>query len=1001
MGNKGKTKEQLLDELAALRQRIIELEKSESERKQAEEKGKQHIHNLAFLSETAVSLVELSPEEDIYKFAGEKLKELIGDCIIFVNSFNEASASFCVRAVIGIEDHLDTITKLLGKHPVGISTPINDEARTGLTSGKLQKVPGGLYTLAVGTIPEDICKTIENLLGTGDAYSMGFTWRGELFGSASFLMRKGAELRDPSIIETFVHQASVALQRRQANEALQKARDELEIQVRERTVELTKTNEILRGKIDERKQAEEKLRESERKYRELTDLLPQSVFEIDLSNKFTFANSCALESFRYTMQDFEKGINAFQLFIPEDHEKLTANIQRRLRGEDIGGTEYTALRKDGSTFPMLVYTAPVIHGNRPAGLRGIAIDLTERKQAEEALRESERKYRLLVDGASNPITLYDTNGMLLLMNTRAAKTLGSVPDAYVGKSIYELYPSAADMALERIRQVAESGESHAFETVIEHGSRREWFWSSFQPVSDTTGKVFAVQIITYDITREKQAREALEESEAKYSALVERAEDGVVIIQDKVYKFANKAYQTIFGYTNDELVGMHFLDLVAPESRKLAVIIQARRIAGKDVLPAYELKVRCKDGTIKELESSGAIINYQGKPASMGIVRDVTKRKQAEERLQESEQKFRALTEQSSNMIFISTNGRVVYANKKCEEVMGYTREEFYAPDFYFFVLIAPESRPLVEQSFRKHSEGKEVTPYEYNLITKDGSRIDALFFSKLITYQGKPSIMGTVTDITEIKRAKEMLQEAYEKEVKLRQAVETEMNKRIEFTRALVHELKTPLTPIMSSSELLLDELQNEPWLNLVTNIHRSASKLNSRIDELFDLTRGEMGMLTLNLKPINMLDLLRSVADEMAPAASSSQQYLVLNTPSSLPTITADENRLRQIMTNLLINAFKFAPLGGKITLEAKQMDTAVIVAVQDTGPGIDKSEQQRLFDPYYRLSSDRERFSGLGLALCKAMVELHGGKIWVESKMGKGSTFSFSIPLEVPSP
>jgi signal transduction histidine kinase len=183
-----------------------------------------------------------------------------------------------------------------------------------------------------------------------------------------------------------------------------------------------------------------------------------------------------------------------------------------------------------------------------------------------------------------------------------------------------------------------------------------------------------------------------------------------------------------------------------------------------------------------------------------------------------------------------------------------------------------------------------------------------------------------------------------------------------------------------------------------LAKNIYRGALNLNNRVEELLDLAKGELGMLTLRYGTVAPLQLLRQVFDDTTPLASSRGQSLNLDVPPSLPQIWADEDRLRQVMLNLLNNAFKFTPKGGKITLRAKEMDANLIVEVEDTGPGISE-EQQRLFQPYHRLESDRERLSGLGLglALSKMVVELHGAQIWAKSQKGKGSTFGFSLPLD----
>jgi len=245
-------------------------------------------------------------------------------------------------------------------------------------------------------------------------------------------------------------------------------------------------------------------------------------------------------------------------------------------------------------------------------------------------------------------------------------------------------------------------------------------------------------------------------------------------------------------------------------------------------------------------------------------------------------------------------------------------------------------------------------------------------------------------------------LKELYEHEKDLREKLEEEMHKRVEFTRALVHELKTPITPVLAGSELLLEEIKEERLRGLVQSIGRGASNLNRRIDELLDLARGEIDTLQLQSESVEPLPLLQEIGYEVGPMVLRGEQSLNVELPSTLGTVWADRERLRQIVLNLLNNAFKFTPAGGTITLKAREDGANLVVEVEDTGPGISKEDQKRLFEPYHRVAEDRERLSGLGLglALSKNLVELHGGQIWVQSRKGKGSTFGFSVPLEVAS-
>jgi len=238
-----------------------------------------------------------------------------------------------------------------------------------------------------------------------------------------------------------------------------------------------------------------------------------------------------------------------------------------------------------------------------------------------------------------------------------------------------------------------------------------------------------------------------------------------------------------------------------------------------------------------------------------------------------------------------------------------------------------------------------------------------------------------------------------YSQERAHRIELERQAAERLDFTRAVSHELKTPLTSIIAAAEMLSEELQKKApgyQQRLVQNIVHSAHSLETNIEELLNTTKKKT--LQLQLLSLNIGGLLEQVSEHFQPVAERKQQHLVADLPDSLPLISGDPQRLAQVVRNLLMNASKFTPTGGSITLRAKKQNANLVIAVEDNGIGIPEDEQGKLFEPYYRVEADRRRFSGvgLGLALSKQIVELHGGTIWVESEPGKGSTFAFSLPL-----
>jgi DNA-binding CsgD family transcriptional regulator len=222
-----------------------------------------------------MEFVELPSKSDIYQFIGKRLRELVGNSFVLVNSFDETTQCIQAQAFLGARKEIESALKILKKNLMEMSFPINEEARAGLTTGKLVKVPGGLHVLSFEKIPTHICTTLEKLLNLGDIYTMGFTRKEKLFGNATIITRDRSGLEKRDLIETFIGQASVALQRRRAEEELKKYREHLEEMVEGRTAEIKAANERLQREITEHKNTEKALIESESKLQKQKSALEQ------------------------------------------------------------------------------------------------------------------------------------------------------------------------------------------------------------------------------------------------------------------------------------------------------------------------------------------------------------------------------------------------------------------------------------------------------------------------------------------------------------------------------------------------------------------------------------------------------------------------------------------------------------------------------------------------------------------------------------------------------
>ncbi|MGD9131659.1 MAG: PAS domain S-box protein [Candidatus Bathyarchaeota archaeon] len=260
----------------------------------------------------------------------------------------------------------------------------------------------------------------------------------------------------------------------------------------------------------------------------------------------------------------------------------------------------------------------------------------------------------------------------------------------------------------------------------------------------------------------RETEKALQKSEEKYRRLFENAPVVILTLDLKGNVTSVNKVAEEYGFKKDEIVGKNMRKFVF--KRYLPKLLKdfAQLSRGKTVKGKFEIET--PNGKKTARYKSNPIIIDNKVVGIQSVLTDITERKTAEEKLLESEEKFRNLAEKSPNMIFINKKGRVIYANKRCEEVMGYRRKEFYSPDFNFFTLIAPESVELLKSSYRRHLKGKEILPYEYTIITKDGKKIEAILTSKLIIYEGEQAILGIITDITKRKKAEEALKESEER---------------------------------------------------------------------------------------------------------------------------------------------------------------------------------------------------------------------------------------------
>jgi len=390
-----------------------------------------------------------------------------------------------------------------------------------------------------------------------------------------------------------------------------------------------------------------------------------------------------------------------------------------------------------------------------------AADITERKKAEKALKDSEVKFRNVVESSPMGMHFYrlEPDGNLIFegANPAADNLLGIKNSQFIGKPIEEAFPGSVGTEIpERYRAAAEKGMTWQSEQV---DYVDEQIRGAFQVVAFQTTKNKMVALF-FDITARKIIEMELKESEERFRSTFEQAAVGIAhVAPNGNFIRINQRFCDLVGYTHDELLQRKFQDITHPDDLERDVGFLRQILAGELVILSAEKRYIRRDGSVADVNLTTTLLrDPENEPKYfISVIEDISEKKKAEEVLIESEEKFRNVAEQSPNMIFINKRGRVVFVNKKCEEIMGYTKEEFLSPEFDFLSIIAPDYLQKIKADFERHLKGEEVGSYEYALITRDGRRINSIINTKLIKYEGESSILGIVTDITERKKAEEL----------------------------------------------------------------------------------------------------------------------------------------------------------------------------------------------------------------------------------------------------
>ncbi len=746
-----------------------------------------------------------------------------------------------------------------------------------------------------------------------------------------------------------------------------------------------KVIELVRD-ITEHKQMLEKLRQSEMEHQIVLDSVPISIFHIDRNSRFVQVNEVLANRYGMKPEDF-KGKTTKELF-PEQAESFADSDREVL---ECGEPQIGKLRKiktsQGVRWVRLDKVPIKDAEGNVTSIIGFELDVTEREQIEEKLREREREHQTILDSVPASIFHIDRNSTFVQVNKTLATRYGQRPEDFKGKSTNELFPEQAESFVKSDREVLESGEPQigVREKIMTPLGVR-WMRIDKVPVKDADGNVTDLIGFELDVTNRKQTEEALRESEERFRSIVENSHDGILIIDDAFHStYVNDELCRIIGYPREACIGQDFRDFLDEESKRLVADRYIRRQKGEDIPARYEFTIVRKDGAKRLVElSSVAIKDSTGNVQTVAQILDITERKRAVEKLQESENRLKILLDSiPSGIVLIDAETHVIFsANSAAVKMIDASVEQIVGSVCHDFICPAEKGHcPItdLEQSI-DHSERV--------LLKVDGNTVPILKTVVPVMLEGHQYLLESFVDITTHKQVEE------ERESLLKE-LEAKNEELEHFTYTVSHDLRSPLVTIQGFIGLLTMDLERdakEKAENDLKYISNAAAKMDELLNATLELSR--IGRIANPPEDVPFGDIVEGALQQTAGAITANN--IEVSVVDAFPAVHVDRMRIEEVLVNLITNSIKYRgeQPHPKIEIGHRVEDEETVFFVKDNGIGLDKGQHEEVFELFYQVGSGNG--TGAGLAIVKRIIEVHEGRIWLESERDKGCTVCFTLPV-----
>ena len=755
--------------------------------------------------------------------------------------------------------------------------------------------------------------------------------------------------------------------------------------------------------ITEIRKVQDALMKSESQYRQLVNVAQEGIWAMDSNYRTVFVNPRMAEMLGYAESEIV-GKSLFDFLFKADVEQATQSLSQFKQGMK-GNFEYELIRKDGSRVNTSIAAAQIRDDEGSfLGTLALVADITLRKKMENELRQETEKLETITESIGVGLTITSKDYRILWTN-KVMKRIRGIPDL-VGRTCYATYNYLDTVCPEcGVKKVFEGKEFDSREYTVfdrEKGST-VWIQLIATPIKDKDGNVTSALELVLPITERKMMEQSLKDSEERFRAISTSAMDAIILVdgEDKVI-YWNPAAERTFGFAEKEVVNKKLAELVIPlHGRKNHAALLEELKHNSFSKEHFEFTALRKDGTEFPMELSVASVKLKDKNCLLSIVRDVSERKAMEEALRQERDKLESITKNiGAGLVTISKDYKILWLNNYLKQFTGASENNPCYSSFNTCTTICPdcgpkkifEGAPFDTREYCNKTEYNKDHPVWFELIAtpikdKDGNVVAALELTVNITEK-----KNLEAKLAEYSQKLEKLVEERTKQLQQTQAklVKSERLAAIgELAGMVGHDLRNPLTGIKNSSYYLKKkgaEISEAQAKEMLETIDKCVDYSNKIVSDLLDYSKE----IRLELQECSLRKLL---AEALAMMNMPEKVEILNHLPDELH-LKVDSDKIKRVFINLIKNAVDAMPNGGKITIDSKEVNGSLEISFADIGIGISDEVLPKLFAPLF---TTKAQGMGFGLAICKRLIEAHGGTITVKIAKGKGTTFTVTLPIE----